>query len=141
MMGQPLSTVPLFAVKLIFCHMHDNRQLTTLGLLELRVAKCSALPRWCGQHKPWPLLREGRESRDRASRTPCQSLRQRKSNLTLTSLPPRQARPGGHAVERTCSEERQLATRTKITYGSNLARRRRKSYFAQLWPLSGGILA
>ena len=64
--------------ELIFCHMHDNRQLTTLALLELRVVKCSALPRWCAQQKPWPLLREGRESRDCASRTPRPSLRQRK---------------------------------------------------------------
>ena len=51
MKGQPLSVPTL--VKLIFCHMHDNSQLTTLAFksLKLRVAickqlKCSALPRW-----------------------------------------------------------------------------------------------
>ena len=36
-----------------------------------------------------------------------------KSNLTLTLLPPRQARPRGHAVERTCLEERQLGDKDK----------------------------
>ena len=138
MKGQPLSTVPLFAVKLIFCHMHDNRQLTALALLELRVAKCSALPRWCGQHKPWALIYGKEESQETV---PAVRHASRYANGNLTSFPSRQARPRGDAVERTCSEERQLATRTKITYGSNLARRRRKSYFAQLWPLSGGILA
>ena len=47
-----------------------------------------------------------------------------KFNLSLTSLPEKPI----HPVKRTYSEERQLATRTKITYGSNLARRRRKLF-------------
>ena len=63
MKGQPLRTSLREAGFLIFCHVHDNRQLTTLGLLKLRVAICKQLNAapyllggWCAQ--PWSLLRE-----------------------------------------------------------------------------------
>ena len=52
MKGQPPS-VPHFVKLLIFCHIHDNRQLTTLGLLKLRVAiykQLNAAPYLGGVH-------------------------------------------------------------------------------------------